>query len=156
MTSDAIKHECFDKAILKLVANLWQEMAKLVEAICQAQGALPQSHEKQKDKSAHPVDTEIRQARQDIQRELHQKEEKTKLDQELGYGQQQVLKGFKVEADAKNAEQQEHIARLQVDIGLMRSEIDTQKIEFEKAILVEDGVAKICNELEGKLATEVS
>ncbi|KAF9739069.1 hypothetical protein PMIN02_003092 [Paraphaeosphaeria minitans] len=153
LISDAIKHERPDTAALKVVENLRQEVNKLVETTRQMQGALPYFLEKQKEDSDLVAGAKYYQAHQDIQLELDQKEKKIKLDQELVNGQQHALKDVEVDSSVENAEQQEHISRLQMDLGLVRSEMETQKDELKKAKAAEEDAAKMREVLEEKLET---
>ncbi|KAL5392324.1 hypothetical protein DPSP01_000838 [Paraphaeosphaeria sporulosa] len=150
LISDAINAEHPDTAALKVVENLRQEVNKLLGTTCQVQGALPYFLEKQKENSGLLTGDEIYEAHQDIRQELEQKT-KIKLSQELVYGQQQALKGVEVDASNKNAEQQVPPSCLQMDLGLVRSEMDTRNDELKKAKAAEEDAANMRGVLEEKL-----
>jgi hypothetical protein len=157
LISDSIKQERPDTAVasLKAVESLRLEMQKLIGATRQAQGALPYFLEKQKENSNLMAGAKIQEAHHDIQRELDHKDKKIKLGEELVFGQQQAFKDVEAEADYKTAELQERLTRLHMELGLVRTELNTMNGQLEKAHEAEKDAVKVRDELKQKLATLV-
>lgn len=150
LISDAIKQERPDMTTLSLKAvdDLQQELDKLFEATSKAQGALPYFLEKQKENATLVAGAKIQEAHQGIQQELHLKDQKIKLGQELVLIQQQAFKDVEAGANYKSKDMQDRITRLHMEQSLMRSEIETMKGQLAKAKASEKIAAKACVDFE--------
>lgn len=141
---------------LKVVESLQQEMDKLLSTAQQAQDALPNFFKKQEENSELVASARIHQAQQDIQEELDQKDKKNMLEQDLVYGQQQAPKDVDSDANHKNTELQERLSRLNLELGLVRTQLDSQNVQVAKAKAAENDASKILEVMEQKLETLVS
>ncbi|KAJ4351152.1 uncharacterized protein N0V89_006491 [Didymosphaeria variabile] len=154
MITDAIKQDRPDTAdaSLKVVANLQQELQKLVEATRRAQGALPYFLERQKENSSLLASTKIQEAHRDIQQELALKDKKILLGQELHLEQQQAYKDVEANANNRTTELQERLTRIHMEHGLLKTELEGTNAQLKKAQATENDAVKAREELEEKLS----